>query len=189
MQILPTIQEENVGCSEKWLFNQLSFEQTIYCQILHTVWFISGERLKEKIEVDHSWELKGPTQPLPCVCFHPIEAPKSTQSPRGKVRPTWEWVLTRENNWWYGWNTDYKYRSKDTHFRWKTKWRLELLGAPRIMGENTPFKIVTGRYPFNFCRTWNFGKRGQPRQVYHNFRNFQIENFRSIWFPSRNFRF
>ena len=43
-------------CSEKWLFNQLSSEQTIYCQILHTVWYISGERLKEKIEVDHSWE-------------------------------------------------------------------------------------------------------------------------------------
>ena len=32
---------------------------TIYCQILHTVWYISGERLKEKIEVDHSWEWKG----------------------------------------------------------------------------------------------------------------------------------
>ena len=42
-------------CSEKWLFNQLSSEQTIYC---HTVWYISGERLKEKIEVDHSWEWK-----------------------------------------------------------------------------------------------------------------------------------
>ena len=43
-------------CSEKWLFNQLSFEQTIKCQILHTVSHISGERLKEKIDVDHSWE-------------------------------------------------------------------------------------------------------------------------------------
>ena len=38
------------------MFNQLSFEQTIKCQILHTVSHISGERLKEKIEVDHSWE-------------------------------------------------------------------------------------------------------------------------------------
>ena len=57
MQILPTIQEETIEwCSEKWLFNQLSSEQTIYCQILHTVWYISGERLKEKIEVDHSWQ-------------------------------------------------------------------------------------------------------------------------------------
>ena len=28
-------------CSEKWLFNQLSSEPTIYCQILHTVWYIS----------------------------------------------------------------------------------------------------------------------------------------------------
>ena len=46
-------------CSEKWLFNQLSSEQTIYSQILHTVWYISGERLKEKIEVDHSWEWQG----------------------------------------------------------------------------------------------------------------------------------
>ena len=25
-----------------------------------------------------------------------------------------------------------------------------------------------GRYPFNFCHTGIFGKRGQPRQVYHN---------------------
>ena len=31
--------------------------------------------------------------------------------------------------------TDYKYHSKDTHFRWKIKWRLEVLGALRIMGE------------------------------------------------------
>ena len=36
-------------CSEKLLFNQLSHEQTIYCQIPHTVWYISGERLKEKL--------------------------------------------------------------------------------------------------------------------------------------------
>ena len=42
-------------CSEKLLFNQLSSEQTIHCQILHTVWYISGERLKQEIEVDHSW--------------------------------------------------------------------------------------------------------------------------------------
>ena len=42
-------------CREKWLFNQLSSEQTIYCRILHTVWHISGERPKENIEVDHSW--------------------------------------------------------------------------------------------------------------------------------------
>ena len=46
-------------CSEKLLFSQLSSEQTIYCQILHTVWYISGERLKEKIMADHSWEWKG----------------------------------------------------------------------------------------------------------------------------------
>ena len=44
--------------SEKWLFIQLSSEQTIYWEILHTVWYISGERLKEKPEVDHSWGLK-----------------------------------------------------------------------------------------------------------------------------------
>ena len=30
--------------------------------------------------------------------------------------------------------TDY---SKDTHFRWKIKWRLEHLGALRIMDETT----------------------------------------------------
>ena len=33
--------------------------------------------------------------------------------------------------------TDY---SKHTHFRWKIKWRLELLGALRIMGETTPLR-------------------------------------------------
>ena len=42
---------------EGTLFSQLSSEQTIYCQILHTVHDItSGERLKEKIKVDHSSE-------------------------------------------------------------------------------------------------------------------------------------
>ena len=46
-------------CTEKWLFNQLSSEQTIYWQILHTVLYISDVRLKDKIEVDHSWEWKG----------------------------------------------------------------------------------------------------------------------------------
>ena len=51
MHILPSIREEN-----DWVMyvvrNNCS-EQTIYYQILHTVWYISGERLKEKIEVDH----------------------------------------------------------------------------------------------------------------------------------------
>ena len=46
-----------------------------------------------------------------------------------------------------------------------------------------------GRYPFNFCRTGIFGKRGQPPEVYHNFRNSLIETVSSISFPSRNFRF
>ena len=44
-------------CSERWLFYQLSSEQAIKYQVLHTVWYISGERLKE-IEVAHSWEWK-----------------------------------------------------------------------------------------------------------------------------------
>ena len=30
--------------------------------------------------------------------------------------------------------------SKDTHFRWKIKWRLQHLGAPGIMGETAPDK-------------------------------------------------
>ena len=34
---------------------------------------------------------------------------------------------------------------------------------------------TAGRYPFNFCRTGIFGKRGQPRDL--------IENFSSISFP------
>ena len=72
MQILPTIEEDMIEwCSEKWLFNQLSPEHTICCQILHTVWYISGERLKEKIEVDHSWEWKGLIWPLSRWC-HPM---------------------------------------------------------------------------------------------------------------------
>ena len=35
--------------------------------------------------------------------------------------------------------TDY---SKHTYFRWKKKWRLELLGALGIMGETSPFLTV-----------------------------------------------
>ena len=31
--------------------------------------------------------------------------------------------------------TDYKYRSKDTHFRWKIKWQLRLLRTRGIMNE------------------------------------------------------
>ena len=50
----PSKKEMMEWWSEKWLFNQLSSEQAIRCQILHTLWYISGERLKEKIEVDHS---------------------------------------------------------------------------------------------------------------------------------------
>ena len=57
-------------CSEKWLFNQLSFEQTIYCQILHTIWYISGERLKEKIEIDQG------------LSNRPFSVIQSTLSPR-----------------------------------------------------------------------------------------------------------
>ena len=56
MQILPTIQEENDWVMQWEMIVQSTF---IYCQILHTVRYISGERLKEKIEVDQSWEWKG----------------------------------------------------------------------------------------------------------------------------------
>jgi len=35
---------------------------------------------------------------------------------------------------------------------------------------------------------WNFRKRGQPREVYPNFRKFLTGNFCFIWFSSRNFR-
>ena len=42
-------------CSEKWLFNQLSSEQAIYCQILHTVWYIWWETERE----NWSWSLLG----------------------------------------------------------------------------------------------------------------------------------
>ena len=57
------------------------------------------------------------------------------------VRLTIEWFIGRENNRCLRWNTDYKYRSKYTHFRWKTKWRLEILGALRIID---PFKVSGG---------------------------------------------
>ena len=39
---------------ENSFFNQLSFEQCIKCQILHTLWYISGGRLKREI---WSWSL------------------------------------------------------------------------------------------------------------------------------------
>ena len=58
----------------------------------------------------------------------------------GIVRLTVEWFLTRKNDRWLGWNTDCKYRSEDTHARWKIKWRLELLGALRIKGETARFR-------------------------------------------------
>ena len=37
---------------------------------------------------------------------------------------------------------------------------------------------------------FSFGKRGQPhdREVFQNFLNILSEIFRTIWFPSRNFR-
>ena len=51
------------------------------------------------------------------------------------VRLNVEGLSRRENNRCLGWNTDEKYYSKDWHFRRKIKWRFELLGALRIMGE------------------------------------------------------
>ena len=41
--------------------------------------------------------------------------------------------------------TDY---SKDTHFRWKIKWRLEYLGALGSMGEMAPLVSHTGHSLF-----------------------------------------
>ena len=49
------------------------------------------------------------------------------------------------------------------------------------------FSALVGHHPFNFCHTGIFGKRGQPREVYYNFRKFPFENPSSIWFASRNF--
>ena len=46
-------------CGEKWLINQLSSEQTIYIAKFSDLYDISLVLLKEKIEVDHSWEWKG----------------------------------------------------------------------------------------------------------------------------------
>ena len=59
---------------------------------------------------------------------------KNTWSPRGTATITVEFFLRREDIRWLEWNTHYKYNSKDTHFRWKIKWRLELLSALGIMG-------------------------------------------------------
>ena len=42
--------------SENWLFDQLSHEDAINCQILLTVWFISGEIMKRE---NWSWSLTG----------------------------------------------------------------------------------------------------------------------------------
>ena len=46
-----------------------------------------------------------------------------------------------ENDWSHGLNKIYKYHSKDTHFRWKIKWWLELLGELRIMGEMSSLEL------------------------------------------------
>ena len=47
--------------------------------------------------------------------------------------------MRRENNRWAGWNTDYKYHSKNTHFGWKTgKLVTGAFGALGIMGEMAP---------------------------------------------------
>ena len=73
----------------------------------------------------------------------------STKSPRGILRLTVEWFLRQENDRWLGWNTDYKYYSKDTRFRRKIKWRLELLGAQWIMGKTEAFVVKE-----TFCG-WN----------------------------------
>ena len=63
---------------------------------------------------------------------------------KGIVRLTVEWFLRRENIRWLGWNTDYKRHSKDTNFRRKIKWRLEVWGALGIMGESVPlFSILS----------------------------------------------
>ena len=56
IQILLTIQEQMYEwCNENWQFNPLSSEQAIKCQVLHIVWYIFVERLKEKIMADTSW--------------------------------------------------------------------------------------------------------------------------------------
>ena len=46
----------------------------------------------------------------------------------------------------------YKYHSKDTHFRWKIKWRLEHLGALGIMGEAAPLTLSV---LFFILKVWN----------------------------------
>ena len=81
IQILLTIQEQMYEwCSENWQFNQLSSEQAIKCQVLHTVWYISGERLKEKIMADHSCLLRAKSRKHKISTFllswwHPLISP------------------------------------------------------------------------------------------------------------------
>ena len=47
--------------------------------------------------------------------------------------------MRRENNGWLGCNSNYKYHSKDTHFRWKAAGAFGALG---IMGEMRQAKGV-----------------------------------------------
>ena len=49
--------------------------------------------------------------------------------------------MRRGNNRWLGWNTNYKYPSIGTHFRWKIKWRLDLLGVQGIRGETALLSV------------------------------------------------
>ena len=59
MQILPTIQEENDWAMQWEIIVQSTFVWANYLLPNSPVWYISGERLKEKIDVDHSWQWKG----------------------------------------------------------------------------------------------------------------------------------
>ena len=97
---------------------------------------------------------QGPSNPLPCFCLN-LGTPSIKLLERSRL--TVEWFLRGENNRWLGLSMVYKHYSKDTHFRWKIKWRLEVLGAQRIMGETAPFmsspKPISTKIPMSSQKT------------------------------------
>ena len=69
---------------------------------------------------------------------------------------------------------DYKYHSKDSHFRWELKWRLECWGALRIMGEAAPLARVVPK---------SYQREGQSRKRENEFSHDRLTMIRTI---SRN---
>ena len=142
--------------SEKRLFNQLSSEQTIYCQILHTVWYISGKRLKEKIEVDHSCEWKVKVwidyflKTLSLFVLFLSVAGKSVDGRGKEVDLTckqffwwWSTIMTKEKKWYFKDKHTWKIQHTMTTSRSKGKERCTKFYEIVLKSGNEHFQLYT----------------------------------------------